>query len=244
MYITQSLKRNVQLYPNKTATAYMNRTYTWKQSFDRITKVAASIRKLDINEGDRGAILSHNSDRYFEFFYSVSWAGAVFVPINTRLAPPEIEFWINDSESKVIFVDSNFSKTIESLIKDNKIKSIKKVVYMSDDACPESMIKYEDLISDTTGSLKVIINFLNKFMNIEENEKKFLNAVNSCEFNTLANKEKREGFHESVSSKKNNENLNFFYLGKKNNWKNLLDPKIEEKIRLVFSKEMKELNYI
>ena len=148
MYITQSLKRNVQLYPNKTATAYMNRTYTWKQSFDRITKVAASIRKLDINEGDRVAILSHNSDRYFEFFYSVSWAGAVFVPINTRLAPPEIEFWINDSESKVIFVDSNFSKTIESLIKDNKIKSIKKVVYMSDDACPESMIKYEDLITN------------------------------------------------------------------------------------------------
>ena len=38
--------------------------------------------------------------------------------------------------------------------------------------------------------------------------------------------------------------INFFYLGKKNNWKNLLDPKIERKIRETFRKEMKELNYI
>ena len=36
----------------------------------------------------------------------------------------------------------------------------------------------------------------------------------------------------------------FFYLGKENNWKNLLNSKMAEKIRVVFSKEMKELEYI
>ena len=35
-----------------------------------------------------------------------------------------------------------------------------------------------------------------------------------------------------------------FHTFKKNNWKNLLDPKIEKKIRKAFSKEMKELGYI
>ena len=94
--------------------------------------------------------MAHNSDRYFEFIYSVAWMGAVFVPINTRLAPPEIQFWINDSESKVIFVDSNFSNIISNLIKENKIPSVEKVVYLSDDSAPENMIEYESLLEQET----------------------------------------------------------------------------------------------
>ena len=146
MYITQSLKRNAQLYPKKVATSFNERTFTWEESLERISKLAFGIKKLGVNLEDRVAILAHNSDRYFEFIYSVSWLGGVFVPINTRLAPPEIQFWINDSESKVIFVDSNFSSIIENLMKENKIPSIEKVVYISDDAVPENMIKYEDLL--------------------------------------------------------------------------------------------------
>ena len=108
MFITQSLKRNVQLYPKKIATAFNDRVFTWEESKNRIARIASSIRNLGINTEDRVAILAHNSDRYFEFIYAVSWSGGVFVPINTRLAPPEIQFWINDSESKLLFVDKNF----------------------------------------------------------------------------------------------------------------------------------------
>ncbi len=150
MYITQALKRNVQLFPNKTSTAYLDRSFTWKESLERISKIAYSIRKFDVSEGDRVAILAHNSDRYFEFLYSVSWAGAVFVPINTRLAPPEIEFWINDSESKLLFVDKNFAEIVINLKKENKISSVKNIVYLSDDTCPDNMINYEDLITSET----------------------------------------------------------------------------------------------
>ena len=51
------------------------------------------------------------------------------------------------AESKVIFVDSNFANVVDNLIKENKIPSIEKVVYISDDTVPENMIKYEDLLS-------------------------------------------------------------------------------------------------
>ena len=43
--------------------------------------------------------------------------------------------------------------------------------------------------------------------------------------------------------KESKKRLKFFNLGKKNDWKNLLDPKIEEQIRFKFNKEMKELGY-
>ena len=81
-------------------------------------------------------------------------------------------------------------------------------------------------------------------MNIKIEKEKISNTVNSCSFDILAKKEKEEGFIESISSKQSNKKLNFFYLGKKNNWKNLLDPEIETKIRETFQNEMKELKYI
>jgi len=150
MYITQALKRNVQLFPDKTSTSYMDRKFTWKETIERVSKLAFSIKKMNILDGDRVAILAHNSDRYFEFLYSVSWAGGVFVPINTRLAPPEIQFWINDSESKIIFVDKSFAEIIKNLSKDNKIPTIKEIIYLSDDDSQDDMINYESLISNDT----------------------------------------------------------------------------------------------
>ena len=50
MYITQALKRNVQLFPNKTSTSYLNRSFTWNESLERISKIAYSIKKLHISE--------------------------------------------------------------------------------------------------------------------------------------------------------------------------------------------------
>ena len=106
------------------------------------------------------------------------------------------------------------------------------------------IIRYEDLIFDTKNSFIKIINFLSKFIEVKFDENKINNAINTCGFDLLQKKEKEEGFFESVPSKKDKKTLNFFYLGKKNNWKNLLDPNIEKKTREVFAEEMKELKYI
>jgi len=109
---------------------------------------------------------------------------------------------------------------------------------------PILVVKYEDLLSDTKKTFTSILNFLNNLINIEINEERIKNTVNSCDFDVLVKKEMMEGFNESVVSKKDDKKINFFHLGRKNNWKDLLDPKIEKKIREVFLKEMKELGYI
>ena len=110
---------------------------------------------------------------------------------------------------------------------------------------PILIVKYEDLIKDTKSTLISILNFLSNLIDIKIDEKKITNTVNSCSFETLQKKEQIEGFFESVPLEKDaNKKINFFYLGKKNNWKNLLDLKIEKKIRETFRKKMKELNYI
>ena len=105
-------------------------------------------------------------------------------------------------------------------------------------------IKYEDLINNTEKSLIEIINFLQKFTDIKIDDKKILKTVESCNFENLRKMEKNEGFVEAAYSEKSNKKVDFFHLGKKNNWKNLLNQEMEKKIREAFHDEMKELNYI
>ena len=108
---------------------------------------------------------------------------------------------------------------------------------------PILIVRYEDLINDTKKTFLSILNFLKTLIDIKIDEKKIINTVSSCNFEKLSNKEKKEGFSEAATYK-NSKKVNFFYLGKKNNWKNMLDLEIEKKLRESFFKEMKELNYI
>jgi hypothetical protein len=106
------------------------------------------------------------------------------------------------------------------------------------------IIKYEDLNNNAYDTFISILKFLNQFMKIKIDENKIKNTLQSCNFEVLKRKEKEEGFFESPLSKVKNKKISFFHLGKKNNWKNTLDNNLEEKIRIVFSKEMKELGYL
>ena len=105
-------------------------------------------------------------------------------------------------------------------------------------------IKYENLIDDTKNSLITIINFLQKFTDAKVDEKKILKTIKSCNFENLREMEIKQGFDESAYSEKLEKKVNFFHLGKENNWEKLLRPEMEKKIRTIFNNEMKELNYI
>ncbi len=95
--ISQFVRRAVQTGAGKLATVCGDRQRTWRQFDDRIRRLAGAMHKLGFKPGDRVGILSLNSDRYLEALFGLSLGGFVFVPINTRLAPPEIVFWLTDS---------------------------------------------------------------------------------------------------------------------------------------------------
>ena len=58
MYLTQSIKRNVQLNRNGIATIFGDRQQTWLQFQDRVAKFAQGLRDLGAKIGDRVAILA------------------------------------------------------------------------------------------------------------------------------------------------------------------------------------------
>ena len=145
MYLSQSLRRAALVSGREIATIDGERRHTYNELLARVQRLAGALRnRLGLAEGARGAILALNSDRYFEFSYAMPWAGCVFVPINTRLAPPEIAYWLEDSGAEVLFVDDAFLPAVAALA--GKMPSLRELVYIGSAATPEGMHAYEDLI--------------------------------------------------------------------------------------------------
>ena len=110
---------------------------------------------------------------------------------------------------------------------------------------PIKIIKYEDLLNQTFVVFKDIIEFINKYTQINEkiNIEKLKNSVNSTFFDKLKKDEEKNGFSESITSTKTKTKIPFFYLGPKNNWKKILDEKLQIKISNTFKGEFNELGY-
>jgi len=106
------------------------------------------------------------------------------------------------------------------------------------------LIKYEDLISDPHRELNKIINFLKKFCEVEANENKKENLINSTSFESLKKMEQQGHFTESVFSKNSSKKIDFFNKGPNNIWKDNLQKDIQEEIELKLKKEMLELGYL
>ena len=106
---------------------------------------------------------------------------------------------------------------------------------------PICLIKYEDLVKDTLGEFRKIIDFIANVQNIKNysfNNEKAERGVGDSSFENLSKMEQDGGFKEARYDQK------FFNMGEKNNWQKLLPVSIKENIEKSFYSEMKELNYL
>ena len=110
---------------------------------------------------------------------------------------------------------------------------------------PTLVIRYEDLQNETFLTLKKVIDFIEKQINSKNsfNRDKAKKSVQSCDFERLKKLEINEGFNESPISKKDNSRINFFKLGKDNDYKKLLTEELISKMNLKFKNEIKKFNY-
>ena len=90
MQVTQTLRRALTLFGDRPAVLDDPVRMTYRQFGDRVQRLAGALRKLGIGDDDKVAILMLNGHRYLELFYGTFWAGGVAVPLNIRLAPPEL----------------------------------------------------------------------------------------------------------------------------------------------------------
>lgn len=143
--ITQLLRRAVQTRPHAIASECEGRVRTWAEFEARAIALAAAFAELGYKPGDRIGILALNSDRYLEYFFGMAWGGFVFVPINTRLAPPEVVFWLTDSGCSALLIDDAFLPMLADVRAHTP--ELKHVVHVGDGPAPDGLLAYEALIA-------------------------------------------------------------------------------------------------
>ncbi len=77
----------------------------YSELYDRCARLGAGLESLGVKPGDRVAVLSGNSHRYFEAFCAIPAYGIVIVPLNTRLAEIELRAILEDSGARVLISD-------------------------------------------------------------------------------------------------------------------------------------------
>lgn len=89
-------------------------TLTYTQFYQQACAMAATLSSdYGVREGDRVALLSLNELDIFVLFFALQRIGATLVPINYRLARPEIEHILNDCEPRLIVHQNEFANFVE-----------------------------------------------------------------------------------------------------------------------------------
>jgi len=143
MNIAQGLAHAKKIAGSHEAIVCGSTRYTWEEFDQRTDALARGLAALGVQRGDRVAVLMLNCHRYLELYYACARMGAVIVPLNIRLARPEIVFILNDSESKALIVDKTFAAHATGR---DTFPTVESVIYTGEET-PESMINYEDVVS-------------------------------------------------------------------------------------------------
>ena len=96
------IARRARRTPDRVAVVHGDDRLTYAQLHDRVTRLAHGLRGLGVRRGDRVAYLGPNHPAFLETLFAAGALGAILVPLNTRLATPELARHLADSGSRTL----------------------------------------------------------------------------------------------------------------------------------------------
>jgi len=94
------------------------RRLSYAQFDARVSCLATHLRdELKVGRGDRVAVLALNTTDTLEVQFACGRIGAVFLPLNTRLTVPELQYIVGDSSPKVMIHDTDLAEVALSVAK-------------------------------------------------------------------------------------------------------------------------------
>jgi fatty-acyl-CoA synthase len=109
------IQRWSELQPEKIAIVFEGREITYRELHMRSNSTSCWLQSMGIEKGDRVAVLLENCPEFIELYLACSRLGAIFVPMNFRLASPEVDYLIKHSRPRLFVFSRRFEKTVNSL---------------------------------------------------------------------------------------------------------------------------------
>jgi acyl-CoA synthetase (AMP-forming)/AMP-acid ligase II len=107
------LAHRALLHPHRVGLVCEGRQWTFRELNLRANRLAHAMEKLGIRPGDRVGIVAANGVEHFDLFFGLGKTGGIFVPINYRLAAPELCKVLTDSGVRVLVYGPEFRELVE-----------------------------------------------------------------------------------------------------------------------------------
>jgi len=111
-------------YANRTAYSFMGQDISYAQTDVKSQALAAYFQSLDLEKGDRVAIMMPNVPQYPVAVAAILRAGLVVVNVNPLYTPRELEHQLKDSGAKAIVIIENFAVTLQKCIAETQINHV------------------------------------------------------------------------------------------------------------------------
>ncbi|MBT4638788.1 MAG: long-chain-fatty-acid--CoA ligase [Deltaproteobacteria bacterium] len=146
MIVNDLLRRGVKLYPDRGVMRYQDKDMSYRELNLRVNRLAGSMLKMGIRQGDRIAILAANSNAYLEVCLACGKIGVVFIPLNARLKGDELKYIIKHGKAKALFTIPPFVELVASM--KGELPIVEHFICIGQPA--EGYGDYEALLSEST----------------------------------------------------------------------------------------------
>jgi long-chain acyl-CoA synthetase len=148
MNVGELVRRCAMWFSDRVALVHGDRSLTYRELNERINRLSHALLSLGLQKGDRVSILSKNRPQILEGVYACYKAGLVTVPLNARLAIPELVYMLNNSESSALILGEEFVESIDHAR--TEFPCVRHCIAMSQPR--SSMHDYETLLKNAPSS--------------------------------------------------------------------------------------------
>lgn len=115
MNIGEWISKRAAVQPGKPFLSENDRAYNNRQFNERVNKTADALCRLGVAKGDRVAVLMSNCSEFLEIFFACAKTGILMVPLNFRLAVPELVYILKDCTPFLLIYSDEFTDKIQGI---------------------------------------------------------------------------------------------------------------------------------
>jgi acyl-CoA synthetase (AMP-forming)/AMP-acid ligase II len=146
MNVGRMLTRRAILSPEKEGLVCEGIRRTFLEMNNRANQLANAMTAMGVKRGDRVGVLAFNEAEFYDLMFGLGKIGATMVPVNYRLAGPEVQYILSDSSPNVFIFSPEYVDLVDSIRNEIPAKELLAIM----DSPPEWAKPYESVISQAS----------------------------------------------------------------------------------------------
>lgn len=146
--IGKIVSKRADLTPDKACIIYEGNPITYKDFNDNVNRLANYLMASGLKKGDRIAVALLNCPESLEVYFAAAKLGLIYVPLNYRLAAPELKYQLDNSGSRLLVFHDSLLKNVETIYSSSVVEK-DKFIYLESGipdcpGCPEWAIEFNE----------------------------------------------------------------------------------------------------